>query len=757
MDKKKVAILTWYMDINYGTALQAGALFQVIKVLGYDPAMIQYRPRREFVDRPQEEAAYWLRKIITKVPAYFRNHISSDERTALFQTFLEEKIVETEPANSLPELQNLNEKFHAFVCGSDQIWSLNGYDEHYFLPFVEDPRKKIAYAPSMGRESFLTEKQKSHVVDLISSFRHLSVREIQSAKLIRNVTGQKAEVVLDPTLLMDGEQWAQYAEPGLGKLRDEKYILCYFLGKSQRYRRYVQGLATYLNLPYYEIPVARNQYHRKERIPFEVGPKEFVSLIRNAAFVCTDSFHGMVFAANFNVPFCVFERFRKGEASNQNMRITSFLKQVQLESRLVDPKLCGGYENIVHCNYDVVTERLKKLRKDSLDYLAKALEAAVAAREKPTERMPFRIAVQCCGCGACAAVCPVKAVQIVEDEWGFRQYKLDETVCVQCGKCRSVCPMADISAMNMKEACGLYEMQSCSASVKNSASSGGIGHELARYALEQGYQVFGCAYEREHNRARHIRITTEQEDLLPLLQGSKYLQSSTAEVMDAIRNGGISAPVAFFGTPCQTAAVDKLLRKSGQRENALLVDLICLGVPSAHLWDRQIRQMDEQCGTGEHPDVWFEYRKKNCRERMLRTEGNGKVYLQNVRKDDFYAFFHRKLCHMQSCHDCPYRERSAADLRLGDYWGPRFDKEKEMHSMVIANTPAGRDVLLRLESLGRCRKQEYPLEEYWLVHNPYNSMAPEERETILRQLKDSPKTLHELRKQYCGFLTGWSK
>ena len=751
MDKKNVAILTWYKDINYGTALQAGALFHVVKALGYDPAMIQYRPRRGFVEPPREEAAYWFRKIITKVPAYFHNHLASDKRMALFQNFLDEKIVETEPANSRPELHNLNGKFDAFVCGSDQIWSLNGYDENYFLPFVENPGKKVAYAPSMGRDSFLTEEQKSGVADLISSFRHLSVRETRSAELIRNLTGQKAEVVLDPTLLMDSEQWDQYVGPVAEKLPDEKYILCYFLGKSHRYMRYVQGLANCLKLPVYVIPVARHQYNRKEMLPFEVGPKEFVSLIRNAAFVCTDSFHGTVFAANHNVPFCVFERFRRGDPNNQNIRITSFLKQVQLESRLVDPRVCGEYEKITHCNYDAANKQLKKLRNESLNYLEKALETAVSARKEPAETVPFRIAEQCCGCGACAAVCPAKAVQIVEDEWGFRQYRLDESACVQCGKCRSVCPMAHISAMSMKAACGLYEMQSCSESVKKHTSSGGIGHELARYALERGYRVCGCAYEKEYARARHIQFTAEREDLLPLLQGSKYIQSSTADVMEAIWNGKLSAPVAFFGTPCQTAAVDKLLRKCGQREDALLVDLICLGVPSAHLWDRQIRQMDEQCGTGEHPDVRFRYKLKNRRERMLRAEGNGKVYLKNERKDDFYAFFRRKLCHMAACYDCPYRERSGADLRLGDYWGPRFDKEKEMHSMVIANTLKGTNVLKELETLCRCRMQEFPILEYWQVQHPYNSKTPDNRNQILRHLKESPKSLHELRKQYCGF------
>lgn len=751
MDKKKIAILTWYRDINYGTALQACALYHIVEALGYDPAIIQYRPRRGFTERPENEAAYWIKKAITKLSNYLSKSYVPEERQQLFRDFLDEKVRETGSVNSGPELKGLNDQFDAFVCGSDQIWSLNGFDENYFLPFVEDPRKKIAYAPSLGRLDFRSAEQKKQVASLVSSFEHLSVREHQSAGLLESVTGKCPKVVLDPTLLMRSSQWDAWLEKQQERLPRGQYILCYFLGEPRRYENYVQGLASHLNMPYYVIPVFQKQIEDIHAVPFGVGPEEFVSLIRNAAFICTDSFHGTAFSVNYNIPFCVFDRFREQDPGSQNMRITSFLEQVALEKRRVDPKKCCGYERITQCDFAEANQKLDFLRKESMTYLRVSLQEAVNTPAAAETERKLPITEHCCGCGACAAVCPAKAVSIVRDELGFLQCRIEESVCVRCGKCLDVCPMARVTAQPISRAKGLYAVQSCQTDVRRRSSSGGVGHELARYVNEQGYTVCGCAYRPESNSAEHILIPVENRDNLPLLQGSKYIQSDTERAMQALWREEISGPLAFFGTPCQVAAVDKLLRKQGRRDDALLVDLICLGIPSAHLWERHLQQIDRKWGVGANPEVWFRYKDGHRRERLLRAEGNGRVYLRNERKDDFYAFFRRKLCHMGACYDCPYRERSGADLRLGDYWGERFAEDREMHSMVIANTGRGADALAELHAMCRLAREEYPLMEYWQVQHPYNSKTPDQRGQILEKLRCSGESLHTLRKRYCGF------
>lgn len=109
------------------------------------------------------------------------------------------------------ELNDLNMEYDAFVCGSDQIWSPLCYDSKYFLDFVENTDKMIAYAPSIGStkidDSIIREKMFQH----ISRFKHLAVREQQGAELIKKLTGHDAKVVLDPTLLMDAAEWDEFA------------------------------------------------------------------------------------------------------------------------------------------------------------------------------------------------------------------------------------------------------------------------------------------------------------------------------------------------------------------------------------------------------------------------------------------------------------------------------------------------------------------------------------------------------------------
>ena len=150
---------------------------------------------------------FWLDKIKNKLSVWNNRPYHSQERDVLFRDYLLDHITETQYCASLPELKELNEIYDAFVCGSDQIWSLQWFEDPYFLPFVSDPNKKIAYAPSMGQTGFLREEKKLRFLELIRDFRHLSVREEQGAKLIRELTGKEVKVALDPTLLMNSRQW----------------------------------------------------------------------------------------------------------------------------------------------------------------------------------------------------------------------------------------------------------------------------------------------------------------------------------------------------------------------------------------------------------------------------------------------------------------------------------------------------------------------------------------------------------------------
>ena len=280
---------------------------------------------------------------------------------------------------------------------------------------------------------------------------------------------------------------------------------------------------------------------------------------------------------------------------------------------------------------------------------------------------------------------------------------------------------------------------------------GGVGHEIASALLSNGYAVCGCTYDTSDNSAKHIWIMPGQEEKLSLLQGSKYIQSVSADAMKQIVDIAKNTKIAFFGTPCQAAAVDKILRKKNLRDQAIVVDLICHGVPSYHLWEKYLFELDKKHGTGDHPSVLFRSKEREWRRRLLLVDGNDHVYKREEHKDDFYAFFRRGLCYMKSCSDCPYRERSAADLRIGDYWGEKFVHDKQGVSMVIANTSQGDELINRLEIRNTCDVSQQDLSEYWSVQFPYNPPCPLIREQLITELKDENNNLQDLRKKYCAY------
>lgn len=742
-EKNRIAIMTWYSYRNYGTALQSSALFYIVKNRGYNVDFVSYLPKDGAVSNPKLDL---IKRMLKKL----KRRYPSLELGTLFDNYFEERGTFTTVCASYPELYDLNRKYQAFVCGSDQIWSPLCYDSKYFLDFVENTDKMVAYAPSIGSTKIDDPIIRERMAQHISRFKHLSVREQQGANLIKELTGQDAKVVLDPTLLMNAKEWDEFANADRVVKIDGKYILCYFLGDAEKYMRYVRNLSKKSNIPFYVIPVTTQQKNGGNAVPFEVGPSEFVSLIRNAEYVVTDSFHGMAFSVNYNKPFAVFKRFKDNDPKNQNSRIFNLLQVLGLENRLVDYNNTKNIQDMLECDFTEVNRKLKEQRVSSIEYLKNALEDAVNSSVAQKD-IPFKITDMCCGCGACATVCAKGAISIFRNDEGFEHYSIDTTKCVQCGQCKTVCPMTNIVAPQMKESKALYSVKSRSEQVLEVSSSGGVGHEIASILIAKGYAVCGCAYDTSDNSAKHIWVIPGQEDKLSFLQGSKYIQSISAEAMGQIVEIAKTTKIAFFGTPCQAAAADKILCKKNLRDQAVIVDLICHGVPSYYLWEKHLLELNKKLGTGDHPTVLFRSKEREWRRLLLLVGGNDRVYKKEEDKDDFYAFFRRGLCYMESCSDCPYRERSAADLRIGDYWGDRFVHDKQGVSMVIANTPQGDDIINTIGIRNTCDVSQYDISEYWSVQFPYNPPRPLIREQLIEELKNESIDLHTLRRKYCTY------
>lgn len=183
----------------------------------------------------------------------------------------------------------------------------------------------------------------------------------------------------------------------------------------------------------------------------------------------------------------------------------------------------------------------------------------------------------CCGCGVCHEACPKNAISMVADECGYIYAKIDNNLCIDCGKCKGVCPALknDCEVEFEKRA---YAATSLDESTKKSAS-GGMFALFAKKVLVEGGIVFGT----EMNESFDVQVIgIESEEDLPKLQGSKYVQSNMLPAFKQIKEALKTRKVLFCGTPCQVSALKNYIGK--ERENLILVDLVCHGVPNNQMF-----------------------------------------------------------------------------------------------------------------------------------------------------------------------------
>lgn len=359
---KRVALTTWWNHHNYGTALQVTALNSVIESLGCDVDVINYIPhnKRYIVDYGGRLSVDWGRS----------ERVVDYEREDKFNKYLARHLSFTGKCVNGKDFNRLNDEYDAFVCGSDQIWSPVVFDSRYFLDYVSDGRKKISYAPSMGPSYVENEYLRMKLSNLISKFLHLSVREKQGVQLINELTGRTAEVVVDPTLLLNYADWRKII-PGREAIK-KRYILCHFLGENENARQHVKAISKQTGLLVKILPVFTKDSCYGE-FQMGSGPEEYFNLIDNAEIVLTDSFHGAIFSVICSKPFYVFERFESQDKLSQNTRIYNFLRMAGLEDRLI-----GYHENVKNrynfkINFKNAWEKINKEKEISLNFLKNSL------------------------------------------------------------------------------------------------------------------------------------------------------------------------------------------------------------------------------------------------------------------------------------------------------------------------------------------------------------------------------------------------
>lgn len=235
---------------------------------------------------------------------------------------------------------NLNQYVY-FVCGSDQIWNPY-YPQNSMIDFLRfaPATKRVAYAPSFG-VSHIPENKVELYKKWLSEIPNLSVREEQGAAIIKKLTGREVTVLADPTLMLNKDEWLAIAKkPSI--YIEQKYILTYFLGnQTKEYRKAICEIA--------EIFSCRviNLLDIREFESYTVDPAEFIYLINRAKLVCTDSFHGAVFAIIMRTNFIVFDRVEDGHSMHS--RLETLLKKFGMENRHF--KNMKNYEEVINTDF----------------------------------------------------------------------------------------------------------------------------------------------------------------------------------------------------------------------------------------------------------------------------------------------------------------------------------------------------------------------------------------------------------------------
>ena len=698
---KKVGIVSCYFKNNYGSMLQA---YATKKILDNNKIPNETINIDSNIDFKKGKRKYYLSQIF--------NFSFIKSKFGMIKLKLDKKIVkdlgknisirdkkykefrkEFNLSKACPDYKSLNEmakeKYSDVIVGSDQLWlPVNVVADYYTLNWVPDNVNKISYATSFGI-SKVPDKYAELYKKFLKRINHLSVREESGKKILDNYS-IKSKLVCDPTILLTKEEWEDVATKD--RFIRDKYILCYFLGSNIEHRKFAEKLREKTGYKIVSLNHADEYVKYSDEfadiIPYDVGPKEWLNLIKNAEYVCTDSFHGTVFSLIFNKIFFDFRRYNPKNKNNTNSRLDSLLNIAGVSNE----RILTGLEDIdkvlkYKIDYKKVNTNINKFREESKKWLLES----ISYKEEVSKDKFIKIEDKelCCGCSACYSVCPKNAISMVRDEEGFLYPKVDKDKCINCGLCKKVCPILNKQKFNDYEQKG-YIFQYSNPTIRKESTSGGAYTALAEYVLENNGVVYGVALDNFY--VKDIRVTDKKE--LYKFRNSKYVQSDKNDTFKQVKKDlNDNKLVLYSGTVCEIEGLKAYLMKD--YDNLITVDVICRAVPSPLLWKKYVefRNKDNKANKAYFRKKVYGYKYSN-----LTFENDKEIIYKNGIDTDPYlrAFFSNIACR-PSCYACHFKKQNhISDLTIWDC----FDVDKYDESFdddlgttrVMINTEKGNKI-----------------------------------------------------------------
>lgn len=325
-----IGVMTFLHNGNYGSTLQAWALQRTLVRLGHDCEHIDYRPGTVEKTKNLIMSGNSPRLVLEGMR---KKKVRAEENGARIKSeaipeFYSREMRLSPICSSQEGLKKVAERYDVLICGSDQIWNPVWLNSAYFLPFAASGQKKAAYAASLGISSMPSRRKARLIRKWTEDFSAISVRERQGAELMEKITGKTPEVMPDPVCLPEREEWDKLALASVFST-GKPYLLCYFIGENPIYWETVRKLSVDNGLTPLVVPVTGESYRQEMEMLDGAGPREFLGAVRDAAMVCTDSFHCRVFSEIFEKKCQVCRRDRDGDPKSKNSRIDSFLQEVE--------------------------------------------------------------------------------------------------------------------------------------------------------------------------------------------------------------------------------------------------------------------------------------------------------------------------------------------------------------------------------------------------------------------------------------------
>lgn len=344
---------------------------------------------------------------------------------------------------------------------------------------------------------------------------------------------------------------------------------------------------------------------------------------------------------------------------------------------------------------------------------------------------------KCCGCTACASMCPKHCISMKEDKEGFLYPQADASLCEECGACEKVCPV--LHAGEARQPLHCYAAKNKDVDVLKNSSSGGIFSLLAQYVLQEKHGVvFGAMWEGDCV----VHGAIESLDELNKLRGSKYVQSdlrdSFKKVSAFLKDGRF---VLFSGTPCEIAGLKSYLRKD--YDNLLTADLACHGVPSPKVLSLYIQELKDKYGV-ETLQLNFKDKSTGWATYSVTAKSGDKILFSERATENIYmkGYLH-ELISRPSCNDCAFKSfRSGSDITLADFWGIEnvlLDYKSENGvSLAMGNNKIGNKILTTVMSEHEMIEVDYDnaiLENGALIHS---EQPHPERTYFIKHIGDLP-------------------